>query len=315
MKTYNDWLSTEYGEQLNILKNVGADAAFVVQAYGTQTAPPFEQNWGDGITPNSHFVDIEWRVEMRVTMVGSYYSLLWHRDSETLDAFDMVRAASMASRFVADIDSLLPMLKERLEYMKAAKGDINDPINYALFDTVYRGSNDNIWDVQNHRLGKGINKIDDVLNAVVVEAPGVSYIRQLETLYSGSKLTCTTKAIFNTVMNQTLVHSGIDCCDRPIYDVAEFEGLQIKVSFDEDGILFRPTYLGEDLTDDLSRSLLSLDGQCIFACESGGESLHMFWDEVGCSFEDFDDAQWKSDLLTVFKQAKRGELQACLADA
>jgi hypothetical protein len=315
MKTYNDWLSTEYGEQLNILKNLGADAAFVVQAYGTQTAPPFEQNWGDGITPNSHFVDVERRVEMRVTMVGSYYSLLWHRDSETLDAFDMVRAASMASRFVADIDSLLPMLKERLEYMKAAKGDINDPINYALFDTVYRGGDDNIWYIQNHRLGKGINKIDDVLNAVVVEAPGMSYIRQLETLYSGSKLTCTTKAIFNTVMNQTLVHSGIDCCDRPIYDVAEFEGLQIKVSFDEDGILFRPTYLGEDLTDDLSRSLLSLDGQCIFACESGGESLHMFWDEVGCSFEDFDDAQWKSDLLTVFKQAKRGELQACLADA
>ena len=315
MQTYNDWLSTEYGEQLNILKNLGADAAFVVQAYGTQTAPPFEQNWGDGITPNSHFVDVERRVEMRVTMVGSYYSLRWHRDSETLDAFDMDRAASMASRFVADIDSLLPMLKERLEYMKAAKGDINDPINYALFDTVYRGSDDNIWDVQNHRLGKGINKIDDVLNAVVVEAPGVSYIRQLETLYSGSKLTCTMKAIFNTVMNQTLVHSGIDCCDRPIYDVAEFEGLQIKVSFDEDGILFRPTYFGEDLTDDLSRSLLSLDGQCIFACESGGESLHMFWDEVGCSFEDFDDAQWKSDLLTVFKQAKRGELQACLADA
>jgi hypothetical protein len=308
-------LSTEYGKQLNILKNLGANAAFVVQAYGTQTAPPFEQNWGDGITPNSHFVDVERRVEMRVTMVGSYYSLRWHRDSETLDAFDMVRAASMASRFVADIDSLLPMLKERLEYMKAAKGDINDPINYALFDTVYRGSDDNIWDVQNHRLGKGINKIDDVLNADVVETPGVSYIRQLETLYSGSKLTCTTKAIFNTVMNQTLVHSGIDCCDRPIYDVAEFEGLQIKVSFDEDGILFRPTYFGEDLTDDLSRSLVSLDGQCIFACESGGESLHMFWDEVGCSFEDFDDAQWKSDLLTVFKQAKRGELQASLADA
>ena len=314
MKTYNDWMSNEFGTQLNILKDLGANAAFVVQAYGTQTAPPPENYWGDGIRPNSHFVDIERRVELRVTMVGSYYSLRWHRDSAALADFDMARATSMAQQFVADIANLTPMFKERLEYMKVAKGDINDPISYTFFDTVYRGSND-IWDIQNHRLSDELKKIDDVLNAVTVEEPGVSYITQLETLYSISKLTCTMMAIFNTVMNQTLVHTDIDYQDRHVYDVAGFEGLQIRLSFDEEGILFRPTYFGEDLTDDLSRSLLSLDGDCIFACGWGEESLHMFWDEVGCSFEDFDDAQWKSDLLTVFKQAKRGELQACLADA
>jgi hypothetical protein len=69
------------------------------------------------------------------------------------------------------------------------------------------------------------------------------------------------------------------------------------------------------LTDDLSRSLLSLDGDCIFACEWGEESLHMFWDEVGCSFEEFDDAQSESDPLTALKRVKPSEVEACLADA
>ncbi len=301
LNTYNDFLTAQYANQLHALAKLGAKAGFVVQDYGTQTAKPPEHNWGDGITPNSHFVNIERRVELRVTMAGSYYSMRWSRDSETLDAFDMVRAATMAKRFVEDIDSLTPMLTERLEYMKAAKGDINDPINYTFFDTVYRGTKD-IWDIQNHRIGNGINKLDDVLNAVTVEEPGISYVSNLEQLYRGSKWTCTMQAILNTVMTGGLVHTDTDYRGRYIYDVVEFEGLQIKVSCDEEGILFRPTYFGEGLSDGLSRSLLSLNGDCNFACERGGESLHMLWEDVGCGFETFDDER---DPVTAFRRFQR----------
>jgi hypothetical protein len=301
LKTYNDFLVAQYANQLHALANLGAKAEFVVQDYGTQTAEPPENNWGDGITPNSHFVNIERRVELRVTMAGSYYSMRWSRDRATLDAFNMARAASMAKRFVEDIDSLTPMLTERLGYMKAAKADINDPINYTFFDTVYRGSDD-IWDIQNHRIGKGMNKLDDVLNAVTVEEPDISYVSNLEQLYRGSKWTCTMSAILNTVMTGGLVHTDTDYRDRYIYDVVEFEGLQIKVSYDEEGILFRPTYFGEGLSDKLSRSLLSLDGECNFACEMGEESLYIFWEDLGCSFEEFDDER---DPLTAFRKFQR----------
>ena len=303
LRTHNDFLTAQYANQLHALATLGAKAEFVVQDYGTQTAVPPEHYSRDGSTPNSHFVNIERRVELRVTMPGSCYSLRWSRDSEALDAFDMVRAASMAKRFVEDLDGLVPLLKERLEYMKARKTDINDPINHSFFDTVYRGSDDDIWAIQNHRLGEGINKIDPVLNAVAFEVPSISYVSNLEQLYRGSKLTCTMNAILNTVMTGTLVHTDIDYRDRHIYDVTEFEGLQIKVSYDdEDGVLFRPTYFGEDLTDDLSRSLLSLDGECNFACESGGESLLMFWEDLGCSFEEFDDAEWKVGPVAAFRK-------------
>jgi hypothetical protein len=301
LKTYNDFLMAQYANPLHALEKLGAKVKFVVQDYGTQTAEPPEHNWGDGITPNSHFVNIERRVELRVTMEGSCYSLRWHRDSETLNAFDIARAASMAKRFVEDIDSLTPMLWERLEYMKAAKWDINNPIGYTFFDTVYRGSDD-IWDVQNHRLGKGINKLDDVLNATTVERQDISYVSNLEQLYRGSKWTCTMQAILNTVMAGELVHTDIDYRDRYIYDVVEFEGLQIKVSYDEEGILFRPTYFGEDLPDGFSCSFLYLDGECNFACERGGESLHMFWEDVGCSFEEFD---VERDPVTAFRKFQR----------
>ena len=301
LKTYNDILMAQYANQLHALAKLGAKAEFVVQDYGTQTAEPPEHNWGRGITPNSQFVNIERRVELRVTMEGSCYSLRWSRDIESLSEFDMVRAVSMANRFVEDIDSLTAMLTERLEYMKAAKWDINSPINYTFFDTVYRGSDD-IWDVQNHRLGNGINKIDDVLNVVTIETPSVSYIRQLETLYRGSKWTCTMPAILNTVMTGRLVHTDTDYRDRYIYDVVEFEGLQIKVSYDDEGILFRPTYFGEDLPDGYSCSFLYLDGDCNFACERGGESLHMFWEDVGCSFEEFDDER---DPVAAFRKFQR----------
>jgi hypothetical protein len=211
----------------------------------------------------------------------------------------------MAKRFAQDIDSLVPLLQKRQEYMKVRKTDINDPINNSFFDTVYRGSDDDIWAIQNHRIGNGINKLDDVLNAATFEVPGVSLIQQMETLYRCSKLTCTMTAIFNTVMTGRLVHTDIDYCDRHIYDVLEFEGLQIKVSYDEEGILFRPTHFGEDLTENLSRSLLSLDGECIFACEMGGESLLEFWEDLGCSFEEFDDAQWNVGPVAAFKKFKQ----------
>ncbi len=305
MKTYNVFLMAQYPNQLHALATLGATAEFVVQDYGTQTAVPPEHYSRDGSTPNSHFVNIERRVELRVTMPGSYYSLRWSRDSESLGDFDMVRAESMAKRFAQDIGSLVPLLTERQEYMKVRKTDINDPINNSFFDTVYRGSDDDIWAIQNHRIGNGINKLDDVLNVVTFEVPGVSLIQQLETLYRGSKLTCTMTAIFNTVMNLTLVHTDTDYRDRHIYDVVEFEGLQIKVSYDEEGILFRPTYFGEDLTEDLSRSLLSLDGECLFACELGGESLLEFWEDLGCSFEEFDDAEWNVGPVAAFKKFKQ----------
>ncbi len=293
---------TQYANELHALARLGAKAEFVVQDYGTQMAVPPEHYSRDGSTPNSHFVNIERRVELRVTMPGSYYSLRWSRDSELLSAFDMARAACMAKRFAQDMDSLVPLLQERQDYIKVRKTDINDPINNTFFDTVYRGSDDDIWAIQNHRIGNGINKLDDVLNAATFEVPGVSLIRQLETLYRGSKRTCTMTAIFNTVMNLTLVHRDIDYCDRHIYDVLECEGLQIKVSYDEEGILFRPTHFGEDLTENLSRSLLSLDGECLFACELGGESLYIFWEDLGCSFEEFDDAQWKVGPVFAFKK-------------
>jgi hypothetical protein len=301
LKTYNEFLTAQYANQLHALEKLGAKAEFVVQDYGTQTAKPPEHNWGDGITPNSHFVNIERRVELRVTMEGSCYSLRWHRDSETLDAFDIARAASMAKRFVEDIDSLTPMLWERLEYMKAAKWDINNPINYTFFDTVYRGTKD-IWDIQNHRIGNGINKLDDVLNAITVERQDISYVSNLEQLYGGSKWTCTMPAILNTVMTGGLVHTDTDYRDRYIYDVVEFEGLQIKVSYDEEGILFRPTYFGEGLPDGYSCSFLYLDGEFNFACEMGGESLYIFWEDLGCSFEEFDDER---DPVTAFRKLQR----------
>jgi hypothetical protein len=106
-------------------------------------------------------------------------------------------------------------------------------------------------------------------------------------------------------MTGGLVHTDTDYRDRYIYDVVEFEGLQIKVSYDEEGILFRPTYFGEDLTEDLSRSLLSLDGECLFACELGGESLLEFWEDLGCSFEEFDDAEWNVGPVAAFKKFKQ----------
>jgi hypothetical protein len=315
MKTYNDFLMAQYANPLHALAKFGATAAFVVQDYGTQTAVPPEHYSRDGSTPNSCFVDIERRVELRVTMAGSYYSLRWNRDNESLSVFDMVRAESMASRFVQDIDSLVPLLTERQEYMKVRKTDINDPINNSFFDTVYRGSDDDIWAIQSYRLGGSIIKIDDVLNVVTFEVPGVSLIQQLETLYRGSKLTCTMTAIFNTVMNLTLVHTDTDYRDRHIYDVVEFEGLQIKVSYDEEGILFRPTYFGEDLPDGFSCSFLYLDGECNFACERGGESLHMFWEDVGCSFEEFDDERDPVAAFRKFQHALEGSSIAVAATA
>jgi hypothetical protein len=109
-------------------------------------------------------------------------------------------------------------------------------------------------------------------------------------------------AILNTVMTGGLVHTDTDYRDRYIYDVVEFEGLQIKVSYDEEGILFRPTYFGEGLSDKLSRSLLSLDGECNFACEMGEESLHIFWEDLGCSFEEFD---VERDPVTAFRRFQR----------
>ncbi len=305
MKTYNDFLMTEYADPLQALAKLGAQAEFVEQDYGTQMSVPPEHYSRDGSTPNSLFVDIERRVELRVTMPGSYYSLRWSRDSELLSAFDMARAASMAKRFAQDMDSLVPLLQERQEYMKVRKTDINDPINNSFFDTVYGGSDDDIWAIQNYRIGNGINKLDDVLNAATFEVPGVSLIRQMEILYRGSKRTCTMTAIFNTVMNLTLVHTDTDYRERHIYDVLECEGLQIKVSYDEDGVLFRPTHFGEDLTEDLSRSLLSLDGECLFASELGGESLLEFWEDLGCSFEEFDDAQWNVGPVAAFKKFKQ----------
>ncbi len=63
----------------------------------------------------------------------------------------------------------------------------------------------------------------DVLNAVTVEDPGISYVSNLERLYRGSKLTCTIRAILNTVMIGTLVHTDVDHRDRYIYDVVEFQ--------------------------------------------------------------------------------------------
>jgi hypothetical protein len=298
LKTYNDFLMAEYANQLHALAKLGATAEFVEQDYGTLAAVAASS------TPASQFANIERRVELMVTMAGSWYSLRWHRDSETLGAFDLVRAASMARRFVEDLDSLLPMLKERLRYLSVAKTDILQPIVQMDLGTVYRGSDD-IWDIQAHRFNFRATKIAVVLHAVAFEQPGISYVSKLEALYRGSRMSCTMTAIYKTVMYESLVRTHIDHIDRHIYDVQGSDGWQITVSFDEEGIVFWPTYLGEGLPDHDMYPKLFKDGQCVFTAELGGESIHSDWEQLSTTFEKFDTEQRLSDPVTVFRKDQR----------
>ena len=298
LKTYNDFFVAEYANQLHALANLGAKAEFVVQDYGT---PTDAQATGK---PNGTFANIERRVELRVTMAGSWYALRWSRDSETLGAFDIVCAASMAKRFVDDIGSLLPLLKERLRYIKVAGCDILQPIQHMRPATVYRGSDD-IWDIQPHRFASSGSATTNVLNAVTQEQPGISYVAKLDQLYYGSRMTHTMNAIYKTVMHESLVRTHIDHIDRHIYDVQGGEGWQIVVSFDEEGIVFWPTYFGEGLPDHATYPVLLQDGQCIFTAELGGESIHSDWKQMGCTFEEFDAAQLLSDPVTAFRKFER----------
>lgn len=298
LKTYNDFLTAEYANQLLALGNLGAEAEFVVQDYGTPTGA------GGTLTQNSNFASIERRVELRVTMAGSWYALRWSRDSEALDDFDLVRAASMAKRFVEDIDSLLPLLKERLRYIKVAGCDVLQPIYRMVPTTVYRGSDD-IWDIQPHRFVSSRSAMTNVLNAVTQEQPGISYVAKLHQLYYGSRMTHTMNAIYKTVMHESLVRTHIDHIDRHIYDVQGGDGWQIVVSFDEEGIVFWPTYFGEGLPDHATYPVLLQDGQCIFTAELGGESIHSDWKQMGCTFEEFDAAQLLSDPVTAFRKFER----------
>ncbi len=237
-------------------------------------------------------------------MAGGWYALRWSRDNETLEAFDMARAASMAKRFVDDVDSLIPMLKERMRYIKVAREDIRQPIYQMEQTTVYRGSADN-WDIQACSIQGGETRVADVLKAVMAEQTGISYVSQLKHLYRGSRITGTTKAMADTVMLESLVRTYIDHVDRHVYEVQGFDGWQIMVSIDKVGILFCPTYRGEELTESGAYPSLFRDGHCIFTVGWGQESLHTLWDSVGCTFEEFDAAQLLSDPVSVFRNYQR----------
>ena len=112
-------------------------------------------------------------------------------------------------------------------------------------------------------------------------------------------------AIYKTVMYETLVRTDIDHLDRHIYDVQGGDGWQIVVSFDEDGIVFWPTYFGEGLPAHATYPELLQDGSCIFTAALDGESIHSDWTQLGCSFEEFDAAQWMSDPVSVFRHFER----------
>jgi hypothetical protein len=298
LKTYNDFFVAEHANQLHALETLGAEAKFVVQGYGT-TAETSATGHSGG-----KFINIERRVELRVTMAGGWYALRWSRDSETLEAFDMARAASMAKRFVDDVDSLIPMLKERMRYIKVAREDIRQPIYQMEQTTVYRGSADN-WDIQACSIQGGETRVADVLKPVMAEQTGISYVSQLKHLYRGSRITGTTKAMADTVMLESLVRTHIDHADRHVYEVKGFDGWQIMVSIDKVGVLFCPTYRGEELTERGAYPSLFRDGHCIFTAGWGQESLHTLWDSVGCTFEEFDAAQLLSDPVSVFRNFQR----------